>query len=308
MLDRVGTLSLSQGMITEYGRIQSRTVKLQMQISSGKVGDSLADVKDKAFVLVAAKQKAAGVASLLATTKEVGTRLDLQDVHLQQLSDITARLRSSVGNAIAAGRAGPLMEEVRSLYAEAVGVLNYKMNGNYLYGGTRTDTSPVSATDLAALAAAPDVASILRDNGQEMAVTLDEGESLTVGMTARAVGSDLLQMFKDIADFNAGAGGPLTGTLNPAQMSFLTAANVQIPGIQSGVTEMAALNGTRHEQVERAAERLETMSSYFAKFIGDIEDVDLAEAVARLNRDQVAAEAAGRMIAQISETNLLKFL
>jgi flagellar hook-associated protein 3 FlgL len=50
------------------------------------------------------------------------------------------------------------------------------------------------------------------------------------------------------------------------------------------------------------------MSAYFAKFIGDIEDVDLAEAVARLNRDQVAAEASGRMIAQISETNLLKYL
>jgi flagellar hook-associated protein 3 FlgL len=308
MLDRVGTLSISQGMINEYGRIQSRSVKLQMQISSGKVGDSLADVKDKAYVLVAAKQKAAGVDSFLSVTKEVRARLDIQDVHLQQLSDITSRLREAVGNAMSAGRAGALMDEVRSLYSEAVGVLNYQMNGTYLYGGTRSDAAPVSVTDLAALAVEPNVAGVFRNTSQEMAFSIDESEVLTVGMTASNVATGLLQMFKDFADFNAGGSGPLSGTLNPAQMSFLSSANVQLPGVQTGITELAALNGSRHEQVERTADRLEGMAAYFAKFIGDIEDVDLAEAVARLNQDQVAAEAAGRMIAQISETNLLKFL
>lgn len=308
MLDRVGTLSVSQGMITEYGRIQSRSVKLQMQISSGKVGDTLADVKDKASVLVAAKQRAAGVDSFLAATKEVRTRLDVQNLHLEQLTDITTRLRTSVGNAIAAGRAGPLMEEVRSLYAEAVGVLNYRMNGNYIYGGTRTDVSPVSATDLSALAAAPNVASVFRNTDQVMSVSIDQSESITVGIAASDVATDLLQMFKDIANFDIGANGPLNATLTPTQVTFLTNANVQIPAIQGGVAEVAALNGTRYEQLDRAADRHEAMSAYFAKFIGDIEDTDLAEAVARLNRDQVAAEASGRMIAQLSETNLLKYL
>jgi flagellar hook-associated protein 3 FlgL len=308
MLDRVGTLSISQGMITEYGRIQSRTVKLQMQISSGKVGDTLADVKDKASVLVGAKQKSAGVASFLAATKEVRTRLDVQNLHLEQLTDITTRLRTSVGNAIAAGRAGPLMEEVRSLYSEAVGVLNYRMNGNYLYGGTRTDVSPVSAPDLASLAAAPTVASVFRNTDQVMSVNIDQSEALTVGIAASDVATDLLQMFKDIANFDLSANGPLNSSLTAAQMTFLTNANVQIPSIQSGVAEVAALNGTRYEQLDRAADRHEAMLAYFAKFIGDIEDTDLAEAVARLNRDQVAAEASGRMIAQLSETNLLKFL
>ena len=49
------------------------------------------------------------------------------------------------------------------------------------------------------------------------------------------------------------------------------------------------------------------MAAYFAKFIGDIEDTDLAEAVARLNQDQAAAEAAGRMIAEINQLSLLNF-
>ncbi len=308
MLDRVGTLSISQGMITEYGRIQSRTVKLQAQISSGKVGDSLSDVKDKAYVLVAARQKAAGIDSYLSATKEVRNRLDIQDVHLQQLSDVTARLREAFGNVLAGGRAGPLMDEVRGLYRETVGLLNYKLNGVHLYGGTRSDVEPVSAPDLDALAAAPDVASIFTNTSQPVSFSIDEGEVLTVGITASDVATNLMQMFKDIADFNAGGSGPLSGTLAPGQMSFLTSLNAQIPTVLNSITEYASLNGSRHGQLERTADRLEGMASYFAKFIGDIEDVDLAQAVARLNQDQVAAEAAGRMIAQLNETNLLKFL
>ena len=55
-------------------------------------------------------------------------------------------------------------------------------------------------------------------------------------------------------------------------------------------------------------DRHEGMAAYFAKFIGDIEDVDLAEALTRLNQDQAAAEAAGRMIAQINQMSLLNFM
>ena len=93
MLDRVGSWSMAQGLINEYGRIQSRTVNWQTQISTGKVGDQFADVKDKASVLVAAKQKFAETGSYLSATKEVLNRLDVQDLHLRELVDISGRLR-----------------------------------------------------------------------------------------------------------------------------------------------------------------------------------------------------------------------
>jgi flagellar hook-associated protein 3 FlgL len=146
MLDRVGSWSLSQGLINEYGRIQGRNQKWQTQISTGKVGDHLADVKDKASVLVAAKQKSAGVDSYLSATKEVLNRLDIQDLHLKQMSDISSRLRTAVGDALSSGRAPGMMNEVRGLYAEAVAILNVRIDGKFIYGGSRTDVAPVSAT------------------------------------------------------------------------------------------------------------------------------------------------------------------
>jgi flagellar hook-associated protein 3 FlgL len=308
MLDRIGSYAFGQSLLSEYTRIQSRTLVTQGQIATGKVGDQFADTKDKAGVLVAAKLKSAEVDAYASATKEVLNRLNLQDLHLQQLSDVSARLRSAIGDALSTGHAPALMEEVKNLFNEAVTILNSRVDGKYIYGGSRTDQPPVNATDLAALVAAPTIADIFDDTDFKQTQRVDDNEIIETGMTAREISTDLMQMFKDIATFDAGVGGPIGLDLTPAQATFLTTQHVALPGVQSGINVLAAVNGTRHEQATSALDRHEGMAAYFTKFIGDIEDVDLAEAVARLNQDQVAAQAAGRMIAQLNQMSLLEYL
>lgn len=308
MLDRVSTWAFSQSLVSEYSRIQGRTVTTQNQIATGKVGDQFADAKDKAGVLAAAKMKSSDVAAFTSTTKEVLNKLNLQDLHLQQLSDVSARLRSAIGDALAAGRAPALMEDVKNLYNEAVSLLNSRVDGKYIYGGSRTDQPPVNATDLTALVAAPTVADIFENTDLKQTQRIDDNETLETGLTASDIATDLMQTFKDIATFNAGVNGPFGMDTTAAQTTFLTAQHVALPDVQKDINTIAAINGTRHEQATIALDRHESLAAYFTKFIGDIEDVDLAEAIARLNQDQVAAEAAGRMIAQVNQLSLLNFL
>jgi flagellin-like hook-associated protein FlgL len=132
MLDRVGSWSFAQGLINEYGRIQGRSVKWQTQIATGKVGDNLSDVKDKASVLVAAKGRAADVDSYISATKEVLNRLDIQDLHMKELVDISERLRTAISDALSTGHAPAMMDQVRSLYSQAVAVMNVRVDGKYL--------------------------------------------------------------------------------------------------------------------------------------------------------------------------------
>jgi flagellar hook-associated protein 3 FlgL len=308
MLDRVATMSLGQTLTSEYGRIQGRTLLTQEQIATGKVGDQYADAKDKAGVLAAAKMKAAGVDAYTAATKEVLNKLNIQDLHLQQLSDVTARLRAAIGDALAAGRAPALSTDLKNMYAEVVTLLNTRIDGKFIYGGSRTDQPPVNADTLAELVAAPTVADIFDNTDLTQTHRIDDHEILETGLTASGIATDLMQMFKTIATFDAGAGGPFGMDMTDAQKTFLTTQHVALPDIQTGINTVAAINGTRHEQATTALDRHEGMAAYFAKFVGDIEDVDLAEAVARLNADQVAAEAAGRMIAQLNQVSLLNFI
>jgi len=308
MLDRVSTFSFGQSLVNEYSRIQGRTVTTQNQIATGKVGDQYADAKDKAGVLAAAKMKSSDVEAFTSTTKEALNTLNLQDLHLQQLSDISARLRSAIGDALAAGRAPALMEDVKNLYNEAVSLLNSRVDGKYIYGGSRTDQPPVNATDLTALVAATTVDDIFDNSDLKQTQRIDENETLETALTASDIATGLMQTFKDIATFNAGVNGPFGMDTTAAQTTFLTAQHVALPDVQKDINTIAAINGTRHEQATIALDRHESLAAYFTKFIGDIEDVDLAEAIARLNQDQVAAEAAGRMIAQVNQLSLLNFL
>src|SRR5262245_6998109 len=103
MIDRIGTLGLSQLLLSQYQSIQTRMANTQQQISSGKVGTQYADVQDKSGVLAAAKSKAAGIANYTGAVKSVVNRLDLYDTQLQGLSDLSASLRETLGNALATG-------------------------------------------------------------------------------------------------------------------------------------------------------------------------------------------------------------
>lgn len=308
MMDRVGTLGYANTLLSAYQNLQSRNLTTQQQISTGKVGDQYMDVKDKASVLAAAKAKAAAVEDQTATVKEVSSRLSLQDVQLQELDDIAGSLREALTTALGSGHGDGIMAEVESLYQRAVTVLNFKVDGKYIYGGSRTDVPPVNAPTLADLQAAPDVASVFDNSTLKQTQKLDDNETIETGIAASEVGTNLFQMFKDIADFNAGANGPFATNLTNAQTQFVTTQQAAVPGVLAEIDSVASVNGIKYKQAQSALDRHEATSAYFAKFISDIEDVDLAEAVSRLNMDQAAAQAAARMIAGLNQLSLLNFL
>lgn len=306
MLNRIGTFAYGQTLVNEFSRIQARTMTTQQQISTGKVGDQFADVKDKAGVLAAAKMKSAEVTSFTQATKEVMTRLNIQDLHLQELSDASARLRSAIGDAISTGHAPALSENVKTVFDEVVSILNTKVDGKYIYGGSRSDQPPVNVTTLQQLIAAPAIADIFDNTTVKQSQRVDNNETIETGLLASDIGTDLLQMIKDIATQDNAT--PFGTNLTAAQTTFLTTQHSALPNVQSGINTIAAINGTRYTQAEQTLDRHDTMASYFKKFISDIEDVDLATAVSNLNQDQVAAQAAGRMIAQMNQLSLLNFL
>lgn len=306
MIDRVGTWGLSQTLLSQYQGIQSRMADTQAQISSGKVGTQYSDVKDQAGVLSAAKSKQADIASFTAAAKDVSNRLDLYDAQLQGLSDITAQLRDAIGDALSMNSGTGFMEKVRALYDEAVNVLNTQVGGKYIYGGSRTDVAPVNAKTLDDLVAAPTVDDVFENTTLKQSDRLDENETIQTGVVASEVATDLFQMFKDIGAAHAGT--PFGTTLDQTQFQFLSSQNVAAPSIQDGIDVIAAQNGARAKQATNALERHQAMADYFTKFISDIEDADLPTAIAKLNADQVAAAASGRMIASLNQLSLLNFL
>lgn len=307
-MERVVTLVQQQTLLTELLRTQRHVATLQEQVASGKVGDQFADIVPQAGVLLAAKRQEARIAGFQDTATEIAQQLDLQDLHLTSVAAQAQELRQGVLEAIANGSGLALMERVEGLFAQVTGLLNTRIDGRYIYGGTRSDVPPVNVSDTAGLLAAPTVADVFENNAVKPAIRVDESEVIEYGLLASDIGAAFFQAVRNIAEFNAGANGPFAATLTPQQAQFLQGEVAGIVAAYEGLSVLTGQNGLRQAQVAEAQERHTATTTVLKAFISDIEDVDLAAAVSRLNDAQLAAQASARVLAEVNQLSLLQFL
>jgi flagellar hook-associated protein 3 FlgL len=200
------------------------------------------------------------------------------------------------------------MERVDGIFRMAVNILNSRIDGRYIYGGTRTDVPPVNVDTLAELLAAPAVADVFDNNQTKPAMQIDEGETMEFGVLASDLGTQLFTAIRNIAQFHAGAGGPFDDDLTAAQRTFLEGELPNIIAAAEGLTLEAAKNGVHQNEVTDALERHDASKVVIKSMISDIEDVDMAEAITRLNQNQVAAQATAKLLAELNQLTLLNFL
>lgn len=307
-MERVSTLAQSTLLLAEFQRVQNELAKSQVQISTGKKGDSFQDVAQEASVLLAARRSSARIESFQRAADELANRLNLQDVALTSLESVAADLKQAVMEAAANGSGLALRERLEDAYSRAVSLLNTKIDGRYIFGGTRSDVAPVNAATLDELLAAPSVAAVFENNAVKPALTINEGQTAEFGQLASEVAADLFAVIRDIGLFDAGAGGPFGETLTAAQRSFLESQIGPASAAGQTITLATATNGIMQKAVADAQEQHGAMAAVLASFISDIEDVDMAEAVTRLNQAQVAAQASAQVLAQVRQLSLLDYL
>ena len=201
------------------------------------------------------------------------------------------------------------MTQIGSVYSSIVGILNAQdANGNYIYGGGNESTPPVSATTLAQLGALPSSSAAFTNGTASTSVRTSDNTTMQVGMTASDIGGSLLSTIKSIVDFNNGSTGNFGSTISLAQSTFLTSAIQASTSAAQDVNDAAAQNGEANTQLTNALTNQISLSTLYKGFVSNIADVDMGTAVANLNLDQTALQAATEVTAQLNQISLLNYL
>ena len=289
-------------------RSQSRVFIDQQQIATGKVAQTFQDIPQDAGVLLSAKSIESKIEHYIRAGNELRSRLELQDIHLEGIASAAQDLRQSVLDAVASEKGIGLMQELEGVFTTALNILNTQVAGRHYYAGTRTDVAPVNANGLSDLVAAA-AASDLFENGQvKPSLLADDNLSIEYGVLASDVATDLFDAIKRIADYDAGVNGPFGTQLTPAQRQFLEGEIANLAQVTDDLNSHVAANGLNIQQVERVLARHAATEVQVKTFISDIEDVNLAEAITRLNSDQIAVEAATRVLGTLNRLSLMDFL
>jgi flagellar hook-associated protein 3 FlgL len=307
MTTRVSTGSNYSVMTSNLMRAQIRQNTIGEQVSSQKIANDLKGYAKNAEVLTGMRSAQAKIDGLLDQTKLVSNRLDMQETGVNQLSDATKSAREAIANAMAAGNAQTLMQQLQAAFGDAVQGLNTKSNGKYVFAGAQTDTPPTSAATMADLTAAAATSDLFHNDQYIATNRIDEQTSVQTGMLADSLGTGVFDAFKQVQAY-VDANGPFTGNLTDTQSQFLKGMLGTFDAAYTTTVTDQGKNGLIQKRFESAQTDLQEQADTLTGMVGGIVDVDMAEAVTRLQAAQLAVQASAQVFSTLQASSLLNVL
>jgi flagellar hook-associated protein 3 FlgL len=299
-----GNYTLALANLTET---QLRQLEAGRQISSQKIAQDLKGYAGKAEALTSMRALQTRLEGLLDQNTVLQDRFTTQDVALNQLADTADGARMAITDALASDRVDTLMQELRGFFTTAVTALNTTSQGRYIFAGGQVNLLPVTATSMSDLTlAAP--STYFRNDRFIIENQIDETSTISGGMLADDLGLDLFNTFRDLQAFHEGPDGPFTGQMTEAQRQFLQTKIAELDQWHENSLNAAARNGSVLKRLENVATDLGGRADTLQGLIGKVTDVDLAEAISRLQAAQVAVQASAQVFNTLRDSSLLNYL
>lgn len=296
----------SQNLTLGYMRqTQSRQLEAQLQISSGKAAQRYSGIANQASKLVSLEGEYTRIERYLEGNKLVDQRLQKMETAVASAGEIASGLRTLLVNATNASNATdvPLVEESTRMLEQLAGLLNERSDGRHLFAGSRIDVAPV---DLAGLPADGNFtgtadADYYRGDGSKASIRASDQLQVGYGVTADEPGFEkLVRALQLVRTADPSDEAQITSRLDQA-LGLAEEAVSEIPEIRSRIG--AARNALESENV-----RHEESLLYAEQTIGDIENVDVTEAITRLSAHQTTLQASFAALARLQSLSLTDYL
>lgn len=306
-MTRVSTSHSYSVILADLTRASNNQEKAQSQVSSGRVADNLRGFAPNVEQLIAANSVKSRVEGYLEQGKLITSRLEAQDLALRETADSAQGARTTLAEALASDRGDAIMGELQGHFLTAAESLNTQQGGRFLFAGAQVNTRPVDATRLADLTAVPDVADLFRNDALKPVSRLDDNVTIESGFLADEQGTELFEAFKEVQAYVEANGG-FSSPLTTAQKTFIESMLPKFDAAHKGLTDTAALNGANQVRVENSMAQHDDRVTLLKGEIKDIAEVDMAEAISRLEQAQTALQASAQVFATLRGSSLLEML
>lgn len=308
-MNRVSSNGNYSAVLANIQAAQQRQMEAGARVSTQKQGTDLKGYARNAEMLTAMKSIDARIGGYLEQSKLITDKLTTQDFALSQLTSSAQGTRETIAQALASGRADTLMQDLQGFFRNSVDGLNARYGGKYVFAGGQIDTLPVSATALADLTNPAYVISDFFHNDEFLTqAKVDDSTTVTTGLLADDLGTDLLTAFKDIQAFQESVDGPFQGNLTDNQRTFLEGVMSTWDSVHKDLINHTARNGMVQTRVDSVKVDLASRKISLAGMMGGITDADPAEAATALQQAGVAVQAAAQVFLSLQNSSLLNVL
>jgi len=308
MVMKVSTSMFFDKASNQLGGIQGSLAKTQEQLSTGKQVNKPSDAPDKASLITRLHSEMTRQASYQGNLDAVNIRLKAQETALTKTSDVMYRFKElavqAANDTLSNADRNTISMEMTQLREQILSMANSQdSNGNYLFAGSRVSQAPF----------AEDAKGRVVYQGDQSRMMVPVGDNRR--MSLNIPGSDaFVRLVRDDGKGNRVGVGFFQALADMVD----SVKNIDRPNIQRGIKELDAMQqsisyatarvGTDMNVVDSQGAVLDEITLRLKTTLSDVQDLDYTEAITKMNKDQLALEAAQSSFAKISKLTLFSYI
>jgi flagellar hook-associated protein 3 FlgL len=284
---RVSNKLMADNILANLGRHTEQILRTERRIATGKVINKPSDDPAGMGRVLNYRKTLSQIDQYNLTIDKAKTRVDYSETVLAAVSDLVQQAKN-----IAAGtdkeNSATMAQNISEIKDQILSLANSKLNGNYIFGGSQTQTAPFAADG-----------TYNGDHAQKQYLIGDN-----IQMNLNADGSDIFQSVTDIfAELDS-----LQVDLS-AQDEVAIASHVQPLGDAADqVDAVRAENASKYKRLEISSTHWDSFKISVQDMLSQTEDADMTAEVINLQIQQTAYETTLATSAQIIQPTLLQFL
>ena len=308
MVMKVSTSMFFDRASAQLANVQGNLAKTQEQLSTGKQITKPSDEPDKASLVTRLESEIARQKSYQESIKAIEIRRKAEETALNSTSDVMFRMKElsvqAANDTLGAADRKTIALEMTELRNQILSLANSQdSNGNYLFAGSRVSQMPFS----------PDAKGVIVYKGDQARMVVGVGDNRR--MNQNIPGSDaFITVVRD--DGNGGrvgigffqAMGDLIEAVKSSNRVAIQRGISEIDTLQQGLSDATAQVGTDLNVVDSQNNVLDEITLRLKTTMSDIQDLDYTEAITKMNKDQLALEAAQSSFAKISKLSLFNYI
>jgi len=305
---KISTSHLFDRSVTQMSTVQSDLAQTQAQVSASKQVLNPSDAPDQAAAIQRLKTVLAKQDSFSNTLTTVQARLEGEDTTLKSVSDLLIRSKEiaiqSANDTLSPANRQALKVELKGVRDQILRLANSKdSNGNFYFSGSRLKQSPFAQSPQGQMVYQGDQTRMQVQVGDQRTIPLNRsGSEAFVGVVRTdATGQKSTREFFGVLD-------DLIAGIATSDRSAMQRGVGEMDNLLNGITLSQANVGTDLNVVEQQQQVIDDTKLTLKTTLSNIEDLDMAEAITKMNKQMLSLEASQSSFAKISQLNLFNFI
>ena len=292
----------------QLGNVQSNLTKTQEQLSTGLQIVKPSDAPDKAALVTRLESELSRQTSYQDTLKAVNVRLTGEETALKNTSDVMYRIKElatqAANDTLSDQDRKSVAIELKTLRDQVLSLANSRdSNGNYLFSGSKATTPAFSQNAKGQV--------IYQGDQARMKVNIGDNRRVNLNLPGSDVYTRVVRTDdkgdKSAVDFFQSLDDLVSAVQNADHVGIQRGVS-EVDTLQNGISEGLGQIGADLTVVDMQTNVLDQVVLNLKSTRSDVEDLDYTAAITKMNKDQLALQAAQSSFAKISQLSLFQYL